>query len=108
MPDPMPVVSKPDLFARIGAFITSFFSNQYVNAGWHAALGGVATYVVQNGLVFHGSPWVALGGAALGGLIGYARGTGNPTASQIADVVQAAIDKNKTPPTPPAAVAVTP
>lgn len=95
------------MFQAIGNFfkdvvvkVKAVFSNQVVNTVWHAALGGVATFVTNNAVSdnpvaigFNHPTYTALGVAAIGGIIGWARGTGNPTAAVVADMVQKKLDE---------------
>lgn len=80
-----------------GNFINKALANPFVYSLWHAALGagvayGCSSFVTHETTFTLAGLKTAISGAIMGGAIGWARNSTNPTAQQIADAVQKAID----------------
>ena len=70
-----------DFFGGVGNWFAGVFGSKEANCLYHAALAGAVTY---GSSVIAGQvqpTWLGIGGAVLGGLIGYLRGDGTSTAS---------------------------
>lgn len=81
--------------------VVGFMKQPIPNAIWHAALGGAAGFATTNGLHLDHAGLAGLGMGALGGVIGWARGSGSPTANEIADAVEKALVARATALPPP-------
>ena len=81
-PKPKDFLSRVgDFFAGIGNWFANVFASKEANSVYHAVLAGAVTY---GSSVIAGQvqpTWLGIGGAVLGGLIGYLRGDGTSTAS---------------------------
>ncbi|MGH2612069.1 MAG: hypothetical protein ACRDFB_03345 [Rhabdochlamydiaceae bacterium] len=51
--------------------IKSFFTSQGFNSCWHAALASGVSFVATNGIAPKDDWWAGLGGAVLGGVVGW-------------------------------------
>jgi hypothetical protein len=70
-----------NFFSSIGNWFAGVFASKEANAVYHAALAGAVTY---GSFVVSGQAkptWLGLGGALVGGVIGYLRGDGNQAKS---------------------------